>query len=318
MEETDKKNKINYPLLMLIVATITLLVGNNLLGRCSSQEQDNTNLDPKLTERSIISNYGETGGLDSHEIEVKNSDFYVIPSIHDIATSFLNKPGQNQLDSLVENGDYYVALDALDRAGELTTSDEKRKLIDNKRRAVLLMLEKGFDEVYFDFPAKPVLVVKDELEGLYSRSGKEIVPPFYDEIDPLFFTPLLCTKKNGLYGFLDEDGEELFKPIFVDVNPIFFDPLILIQENLLYGFINRKGEVVQQPMFDMVWNDSENYRVERNGDWGVIDTSGILIIPMVFDTIHAFYKGTAVARRGANQFFIDTEGERIQNPAFRN
>ena len=81
MEETDKKNKINYPLLMLIVATITLLVGNNLLGRCSSQEQDNTNLDPKLTERSIISNYGETGGLDSHEIEVKNSDFYVIQSI---------------------------------------------------------------------------------------------------------------------------------------------------------------------------------------------------------------------------------------------
>lgn len=317
----SKKNVL--PIIALAVSILILLFGNNLIGRLFSQDE---NL--KQPQKSEIEDKAQLP-------EEKDSDFLnelatsqsnttasnenlKNKTNEQIAESFLSKSILDDFEHIMRSKDYQRALNILEIAKTKTLQKDLLTTIDNRKKSILLIMEKGFDNVFFSFPAKVVLTVKNDKQGLYTRNGEEIVPPKYDEIDPIFFSPLLLTKSNDKYGFLDEYGKEIFPPIFSDVDPDNFTPLFLVKENGKYGFINDKGKIIVEPRFSDIWGkDMELIKVKQFDKWGFIDTLGREVIKIQYDTIAEFNEdGIAFAKLNGENIFINKNGKKVKNPAF--
>lgn len=226
----------------------------------------------------------------------------------------------NGLDKLVKEKKYDEALKALDMARSKTNDSIKLNNIDNRRRSILLIQEKGFDNVWFSFPRTLVLTQKNNKYGLYDRVGNEICKPIFDEIDPIFFGELYCTKLDNKFGFFTQEGKEIFQPIFSDVDPIQYIPMMSITKNGLIGFIDQEGNIILKPFYNeatRVWVNT--IFVKKNNLWGVIDTLGQEIIRPKYDSIEFIdTEETIYATAGGKGVYYNEKGKIIKNPAFKN
>ena len=114
--------------------------------------------------------------------------------------------------------------------------------------------------------------------------------------------------------------------------------LLFIRVNGKYGLINRSGKIVIEPRFDAISKPSEGiFKVNiggftmvlsplappaerptdlRDGKWGFIDTSGILILEPQFDFVGSFYHGAATISQGALDGLIDRKGRILFPPQY--
>ena len=59
-----------------------------------------------------------------------------------------------------------------------------------------------------------VLFKKDGKLGLIDQTGKEIIPPIYDEVGSFNQQGLALVKKNGKRGLIDTTGKEIIPLIY--------------------------------------------------------------------------------------------------------
>jgi len=107
---------------------------------------------------------------------------------------------------------------------------------------------------------EPIWVLKDGKFGVVDISGREIVPPKYDEVFP-FEKGRAWVKLNGKYGMIDRNGKEVI--------PIKYDAAVVSDEGIIWVKIDDK--------------------------WGIMDTSGKEISPPVYDyeAVTPFTNGVA-------------------------
>ncbi|HYC87083.1 MAG TPA: WG repeat-containing protein [Chryseosolibacter sp.] len=87
-----------------------------------------------------------------------------------------------------------------------------------------------------------------------------------------------------------------------------------ISENGQYGFIDRSGKVVIPLRFEQALEFSEGLcAVRTNGRYGFIDVNGDMRIPPVYDYATVFNEGLALVFLDGKPLFINTDGK----PAFR-
>jgi hypothetical protein len=306
MSKEPKKNRL--PIAAFIISIIVLLFGNNIIGRLF------TNNPPILNNNIVDSNKL----LTEETTENTDEDLNHL-SDEEIAKKLISDIQCTEFDQIIKDKKYSRGLEILNIAQNQTLQPILLKNIENKKKGIFLMMEENFDNVFFDFPANVVLTQYNDKYGLYSRDGKEIFSPIYDEIDPLSFEPLLLTIKNKKYGLLDKDGKELFSPIFSEIE-IYFEPLYLVKENGKYGFINLNGEMIIPPTFSEVMSSGDIglIKIQKFDEWGVIDTLGQQIIGIKYDTIGNFdNNGIAYAKYQGQNIFINKKGVTVKNPAFK-
>lgn len=326
-------NKNTVAIIGVLISATILLFGNNIIGRLFSskenvkvsenpstlkttdtpQNKTNTTLDDEfILDEKIEKN--KIQDLPQEEIGKSNRKYK-----EELADDFLADKYSTRFEDLIQNKKLDEALEVLNIAKSKTTQSGLLEPIENRKRSILLMMEKDFDNAWFSFPSKLVLTEKNGKQGLYSRSGHEIIKPKYDEIEPMGFYPLLLTKEGEKYGFIDKNGKEIFPPILTTVEPYYFDPLFLIEKNGKTGFINKNGKVIVEPQFSKVWGrEGDLIIVKKNEKWGLIDTSGLEVVKIKFDTITEFNEdGIALAKLNGKKLFIDKTGKKVKNPAFK-
>ena len=160
----------------------------------------------------------------------------------------------------------------------------------------------------------------DGKTGFINEDGEEVVPCKYDNACN-FSEGFACVATEGLYGFVNENGEEVIPCKYDDANS-FSEGLARVSLNEKWGCINTKGEKIVPCKYDYIgkciengllevqldnkmgfvdlngkeviscqyktgtWKEfTDGYRPVKNmeGKWGVIDTTGRVVVPFKYD-----------------------------------
>lgn len=132
-----------------------------------------------------------------------------------------------------------------------------------------------------------------------------------------------CASKpnvNGKYGFVDRTGKIIIEPQF-DKKPMFSKGMYNVQIGFLNGFVNDVGEYVIPVQYDdSSWFNKHGYAiVSKFGDYdrllhGIVDKSGRLITPLMFNDIEIISKDRFITRSKNGFMLYDIYG----NPVTKN
>ena len=144
------------------------------------------------------------------------------------------------------------------------------------------VIEPRYDEAlpFESFGVAPVRLGRKW--GLIDRTGRELLPCAYDEIEIFPKEECVAVRKDSNWGLVDAQGKLLLEPAWEEVQP------------LVNGFIP----------------------VKKDGKWGYADASGKLVIPCTWDNAWRFSAaGTAVVTKetqeGRKRGYIDKSGRVI-------
>lgn len=126
---------------------------------------------------------------------------------------------------------------------------------------------------------------------------------------------------NGKYGFINKSGKEIIPPKFDEAQE-FSEGLAAIREKNKVGFINENGQIVIKPKYNAVSDFSEGLAAIFNGKkWGFIDKSGLVTIMPQFYDAYDFSEGLAAVtiknKKGIILWgYINKSGKFIISPRF--
>lgn len=130
----------------------------------------------------------------------------------------------------------------------------------------------------------------DDLECYIDRQG-EAQCPLYDYIDYWDeddYDMALVTK-DGKKGYMNKDFEEVVECKYDNIRG-FCDGLARVELDGLYGYVDSTGEVVIPIEYDDT--DYDFYKgivnVKKNGKWGAIDKSNNILVPLKYSKLSGF------------------------------
>ena len=182
----------------------------------------------------------------------------------------------------------------------------------------------------FNFSEGLARVELNKKWGFVNDTDQEIIPIRYDEASD-FSEGLASVEFNNKYGFIDKAGKIIvpFKYFYVGAFHNGFAQLGSLgigidgTSDLKYGFIDRIGREVVAPQYTSEYDFDEGLAtVALDGNYGLIDTTGKVIVALKYDMsgngaggdIIKFNNGFAWVKLGydvdvsGKQFFIDKAG----------
>ena len=175
-----------------------------------------------------------------------------------------------------------------------------------------------------DFKDGLAMVVKDGKDadsnneyGFVDKSGKVVIPLIYDGAGN-FKDGLAKVSKSGKYGFIDKSGKAVIPLIYDDVldyddvvdeihekddndRAYFEEGLLKVRKDDKCGLIDRSGKVVIPIIYDDIYNSAKRFyfndglaKVSKDGKCGLIDKSGNLVVPCIYAGIKDFMDGLAI------------------------
>lgn len=281
--------------------------------------------------------YTKVGIFSSNLCYVKNENF----------NGFINIKGEQILDSTSFKfcEKFYGHLASFDQIIENT--GKQNGFINIKGEVVV---EPKYSMVY-DFQLDLIVVGKNNgFLNLLNQEGKEIVEDIYSSDVTLSFNNKLAKVKKKLkYGFIDLNGNEVIKCKFSGVED-FRCSISVFKEKKLYGCINKLGEIIVEPKYDKIngfantisLQNSNSYNmaydsaiknafmnleysntdarsiVSIGSSYGLIDTNGMEVIPLIFDDFDYYPKEEAYKVKKRNDYgFVDIQGNELVVPQFK-
>lgn len=125
--------------------------------------------------------------------------------------------------------------------------------------------------------------------GLIDRSGREILPCIYDDIDYPSENRILVAK-DGLFGYTDLNGNTIVQPRFINAGNFHEGtaPVQIVIDTYFTActFIDTLGNQLFEPVFQNLQPFNEGYALAMRYDrWGVIDRSGREVLHYSYEQI---------------------------------
>jgi len=132
---------------------------------------------------------------------------------------------------------------------------------------------------------------KEERYGFIDTNGKVVIPFQYKQPGTSSFENGECRVQiNGVTCLINKKGEVVFKPTLTKNTMGFSNGLSASYTKYEtrggWGFYNRKNVWVIKPQYDNATSFDHGYSiVEKAGKYGVIDTTGKIIIPVKYESL---------------------------------
>jgi hypothetical protein len=142
-------------------------------------------------------------------------------------------------------------------------------------------------------------VMLNENWGLINKKGEFIVSPVLDEIwnfHPKYM--VVPAKKNNRWGFINKSGKWTISPKYKNIayaQKGYFEKspfLFIVQKNELNGIVSSSGKEILAPKLDRIsekFNDNGITKVVHNGQYGLIDSLGKLVLSMSYKYLERNY-----------------------------
>ncbi|MCB0514408.1 MAG: WG repeat-containing protein, partial [Bacteroidetes bacterium] len=164
-----------------------------------------------------------------------------------------------------------------------------------------------------------IVLQLNEKFGFANRLGKITTSPKYDIVDYQSMKGGILVKLDGKLGFTDSVGNEIVPPKYDAMDNAFTHGIMRVMLNEKLGFINEAGKEIVPPKYDGMDNAFTygTMAVTLNGKFGFINEAGKEIVPPKYDIIDsAFING--IRRTVLNQKigFIDSTGKEVILPKY--
>jgi len=153
--------------------------------------------------------------------------------------------------------------------------------------------------------------------GIKASNGEIIVPGKYDELG-YFHGNFIRANINGKWGFINDSGEEVIKMQYENVGFLKFG-VAPVKMNGKWGLIDSLGNKVIDFIYDQsdysFDEDAKLLEVAIGKKYGMINTEGIVVVPIKYLTIGSFKDGLAKVSLGADENYkkgyINMKGEEV-------
>ena len=166
--------------------------------------------------------------------------------------------------------------------------------------------------------------------GLINKTGNYLITPKYIEFKS-FNEGYTWVKKDGLWAMIDSLDNYIIQPnernqLIYAKNPAFrsfnemHNGLLIYQSKNMYGYMDEKLKIKIKAEYDEVFNFKNNLAiVVIDNDWGIIDTSGKIIIPLQYKELK-LSDNTIFPAKNQNGLwgYINIKNEWIIDPQFKN
>lgn len=145
-----------------------------------------------------------------------------------------------------------------------------------------LILPIEFDDIYLDY--EEVIIVKhNNLYGAFTYDGKQILPVIYDQIT-VWISKFILVYSDSYVGLYDFSGNCLI-PIKYNLILCFDDDENLgfeVMKDDLYGLVSKDYNEIIPTEFKHIYNFNNFVEVNKNDSWGVYDYNGKVIVPSIY------------------------------------
>jgi hypothetical protein len=120
---------------------------------------------------------------------------------------------------------------------------------------------RGIDSVFY--ASDELYAFKDSVLkkwGYKNIKGETIIQPQFER-GGRFVNGLLVVEKNGKYGFVDKTGKWVVEPIYDDVNPFYEDGFARAKKDGKYGLIDKTGKVWLEIQHNRLTDFQEGFTV---------------------------------------------------------
>lgn len=177
-------------------------------------------------------------------------------------------------------------------------------------------------------------VYNDSLWAWYNNAGKLVVEPQYEDVGYGLADSFLRVKKNGVWGYIDIYGNEKI-PFLFEFACNFENGKAYVVLNGKVSYINHSGKVLpNKPDYTYTdycpedtdiatelpngFDNNPNREIVQhiNGLYGVTDSSGIEIIPPVYNRIGIYWNGVIEVEKNGKYGAYKDDGSLICEPKY--
>lgn len=143
-------------------------------------------------------------------------------------------------------------------------------------------------------------VCKNNKYGLVNYSGKKLLDPDYDSINPISgLENSLIIEKNGKVGLCDDTGNIIIEPNYKKIDKIgndYKNGYVVVNEDDKYGIIGFDKQVVLEAKYEEVKGISGDniYVIKENGKYVLVNKSGEKITSHQYEDVLEINKTYAV------------------------
>ncbi|MTH16578.1 WG repeat-containing protein [Flavobacterium sp. LC2016-01] len=233
--------------------------------------------------------------VDSVYIAKKNSKYGMIDRNNNVLLSFEYDKIETQylLERIINSNDVEIIKEMNDKRmpqkpsfNFIVSKDHKMGILGPNLESILPIEFDGFrkDRTLYN----PIIARKDNKTMVYSNQGSFLFQVQCDSlVDTKYNAPRIYKiYENGKQGFLDEKGKLIFPLRYSKVEKTFANNLFIIEKDSKKYIVNAAGEIIS-PAYDEI-NFSKfqgNLEVKSNNKFGLVNKSGTLIIPVIYDSL---------------------------------
>jgi hypothetical protein len=161
-----------------------------------------------------------------------------------------------------------------------------------------------------DVSGNLVVVSRERKKGLMTLTGKELLPTAYEDIKPLWLTPMpIAIKQDKKMGLVDSTGHILIPPTFTDIKYQQEDKTIQLTLNYRYGAADLHGKIIAEPVYQNIYPFKGGLAVvEKDGKYGVISKLGAVVVEPDYNFLYIAGK-YIVAEKDGVRGLLDTKGK---------
>lgn len=256
---------------------------------------------------------------------------------------FYNTEGKRGICDVAGNVIIDAQYESLERVNDnyYYTSDNKERYTNYyfDRQAKKMVLLQGID--IMDDQGNGMIVsrrlIKEDTvdydseykSALYDTHGKQVIKDQYASLEVMGNVVFYQQEHKGKYGLMSLDGKKITEEIYdgiksvVDAQTEELLPVMVVQKDKQYGLINSNGKMLSPLLYDYTIVFSEGRAVvsrEKGGLVlsGVIDINGKEVAPLEYDYISEYRDGVAVFSKGENYGLLNREGKIIVPASYKN
>lgn len=156
--------------------------------------------------------------------------------------------------------------------------------------------------------------------GLIDRTGRELLPCAYDEIEVFPKEECVAVRKGADSGLVDAQGKTLLEPAWEEVQPL-VNGFIPVKKDGKWGYADTSGKLVIPCTWDNAWRFSGaetavvTEQKPEGSKRGYIDKSGRVITPLEWDGAQTMSaEGFGAVRRGGGWALVGKDGKVLGEP----
>lgn len=202
-------------------------------------------------------------------------------------------------------GNYVIAPTYLQGRGFSEDLAAVQVMVSRKEADSRLGIEKEYDDPWEEEDVELV-----PRYGYVNRNGDFVIPPTYEDAYGFSEGYAAVQLPSGYWGFIDTTGTVVLEDGYTWAHDV-KDGCAIVERNGEFGVVDMEGNVLLAFIFNSIGGGDLLYPVRVNKLYGLMDTQGNLVQTYLYDNMGYYQEELALAERNGKWGYVDNLGSLV-------